>query len=238
MIPAPVVYEGKIRAKVDAFAALSPEQKQGSYWDKTDDGDLSDVKKHIKDYYIKVQDHVCPYCQQKMVVDHNGAWDAEHIIAKDARPEFMFEPENLCIACKDCNGEKSNKNVLTNPQLKRFPRNREAYLICHPHFDQYEAHLKVVSNPLFFIPHTDKGRRTIEICGLLRFLYQVSEYGDVPVEIAGEIGTLHQDFGDANSGAEQVIILSCIRELCDKGIDEARRARFAQLRKPQTAEAA
>lgn len=30
MIPAPVVYEGKIKAKVDTFAALPPEEKQGS----------------------------------------------------------------------------------------------------------------------------------------------------------------------------------------------------------------
>ncbi|WP_412023913.1 HNH endonuclease [Burkholderia cepacia] len=237
MIPAPVTYEGKIKDKVDAFNSLPMDEKEGGYWDQTNDGDLVDVKKHVKDYYIKVQDYVCPYCRQQIVVDHNAIWDAEHIISKDFRPDFMFEPENLCVSCKDCNGEKSNKIVVKRPKNKRFPRDSGAYLICHPHFDDYDQHLRLMKNPIFFIPRSDKGRETIEICGLLRFLYLVSEYGDVPIDIANQIGELQKALADATGAGEQALILTFIRDRCDEGIQMAQRARFAHLVKPRDADA-
>jgi 5-methylcytosine-specific restriction endonuclease McrA len=164
-IPAPVEYvEEKIKAKVDGYNLLKETEKSGKYWDQPDDAALAAVKKHIKDYYIGVQDGKCPYCRQQMLVKHNGAWDAEHIIPKDLHPRFLFDPENLCVSCKDCNGEKSNKNVLKNSNYKpkKLPRNKDAYIICHPHFDTYEDEVKVVMNPLFHIPKSEKGRKTIE----------------------------------------------------------------------------
>lgn len=240
MIQAPVQYKENIKAKIDEFNSLKADEKIGAYWEKTGDAALSDVKKHIKDYYINVQDHICPYCRQQIVVDHNGAWDAEHIIPKDVHPNFMFEPENLCVSCKDCNGEKSNKNVLKNPRYKhkKLPRSPDAYIICHPHFDNYEKEIRVVNNPLFFIPKSEKGRKTIEICGLLRFMYKVSAYGDVPKDIADEIGELQSALADAPDAGEQTLILTVIREKCDEGIKIAQRARVANLIKQQSAQAA
>lgn len=236
MIPAPVSYEGAIKKKVDEFNALPHDKKNGDYWKKTDNNELSDVKKHIKDYYKIVQDYICPYCQQKIIVDHNAIWDAEHIIPKDTRPEFMFEPENLCVSCKDCNGEKLNKNVLKNPNNIKFPRNNDAYLICHPHFDEYDKHIRIINNPHFFIPRTDKGRETIEVCGLLRFMYFISEYGDAPLDIIQQVDMLNKELQNATGAGEQTVILAFMMNLCDQGIRMAQKARFAHLSKPSVKE--
>ncbi|EKY3267942.1 HNH endonuclease, partial [Cronobacter sakazakii] len=110
MINNAVSYNAPYDAFISTFKSLTAEEKE-NYWDMKGNKDLDAIKKHIKDYYLIVQDYKCPYCQQKIIVTHNGAWDTEHIIPKDTHPDFMFEPQNLCVSCKDCNGEKSNKNI-------------------------------------------------------------------------------------------------------------------------------
>ncbi|MUJ39724.1 HNH endonuclease [Aliivibrio fischeri] len=212
-----VCYDGDIEAKVNEFNNLKHEDKKGEYWDSSDDKRLVLVKKYIKDHYIKVQDYTCPYCKQRVEVDHNAIWDLDHIIAKDKSPQFLFEPENLCVSCKDCNVAKRNKNVLLNKKRKTFTKKSDDYIFIHPHFDDYYKHMKVLKNSLFFIPKDEKGRNTIEICGLLRFLYKFSEYGDVPLEIKIKIGSFHQQLMESSSALEDNHILSCIGDLVEHG---------------------
>lgn len=217
MIANPVTYEKKIKDKVDSYNKLKKEEKFGSYWDNEKDKELSNVKKHIKDYYIKVQNYTCPYCQQKIVIKHNGVWDAEHIIPKDEYPQFLLEPKNLCVSCKDCNQEKKNKNVLVNPNRKTFPTKNTDYKLSHPHFDDYFSNIKILKSSLCFIPLNEKGKKTIEICGLLRFLYKFTNYGNIPLEIKTKIGSFQTELMSTNEPIQEHFILSCIEDLVQKG---------------------
>lgn len=212
-----VEYKGKIKLKVDSYNEMPQESKSGSFWDSSDDKELKEVKKFIKDHYIKVQDYTCPYCRQRIEVEHNATWDAEHIIPKDKYPNFLFSPSNLCVSCKDCNQEKWNKNVLRNQKRTTLPVNSIDYTFIHPNIDEYEKHMKVLSSSLFFIPLDSKGKETIEICGLLRFLYKFTEYGDVSIEISKQINRFSSDLMNTECAAEQHIILACIGDLVEHG---------------------
>ncbi|MBO2583261.1 HNH endonuclease [Shewanella algae] len=217
-----VKYSGDIKAKIDAYNSLEPMEKKGSYWDKTDDSELTIAKKHIKDHYILIQDYTCPYCRQRNEVDHNAVWDTEHIIPKDQYPQFMFSPLNLCVACKDCNQSKTNKNVLKNPQRKTLPTKSEDYIFVHPNLDEYKNHIKILKSSLFFIPLDSKGKETIEICGLLRFLYRFTDYGNISLEVKNKIGLLHKELMDAKTSIEEHFILSCIEDVVQRGKEIAK----------------
>lgn len=151
---------------IEHFIASS--DKSASDWSKDE---FTSIKKTIKDHYIKEQNHTCCFCKQRIVVCHNRAWDAEHILSRFSHPAFMFEPKNLCITCIDCNMEKSSKPVLERPVTgPRYPARSSAYTIVHPHFDQYEDHLEVIVAGQLYQWKTPKGRKTINTYGLDRFL--------------------------------------------------------------------
>jgi uncharacterized protein (TIGR02646 family) len=212
-----VSYSGKIKTTIDKYNALSNNEKTGEYWNNTSDTNLKEAKKHIKDHYIKYQDFTCCYCQQRVEIKHNAVWDIEHIIPKDQYPQFLFEPENLCVSCKDCNMEKSNKRVLKNVNRKTFPKKDTDYIIVHPHFDEYKKHIRVLKSSLFFIPKDTKGRKTIETCGLLRFLYKFSDYGNVTLEIKKKIAHLTDELLATTDPQVEHLILSAMRELTKRG---------------------
>lgn len=140
------------------------------------DDDLSLIKDTIKRHYHELQKSVCPYCKQKLNSTHGRHWDIEHIIPRVSAPKFMFEAYNLCMACVDCNAEKSAKLVTNSKAKLKYPISSEQYLIIHPHFDDYNEHLLVVEAGLFYYPLKPKGRKTIEVCGLNRF-YEFAGFG-------------------------------------------------------------
>ncbi|WP_455893704.1 HNH endonuclease [Pseudomonas palmensis] len=222
----PIIYEGDSKIKVDEFAALA--DVSSSYWEKTSDGVLASLKKQIKDHYLAAQDYRCYYCRQRVVVTHNGAWDAEHIIPKDSHPRFMFEPRNLCVSCKDCNLQKSNKNVLVNRGRVTFPDKSQDYLLCHPFFDVYSEHVTVLREAGFYLPKTEKGRVLVETCGLLRFLYNFSNYEGVKDSIKSKIAKLTEALMNAEDSCAENFILDCIGSLVDEG---KRKSREEGLRK-------
>ncbi|MCD9544728.1 hypothetical protein GLP24_07695 [Photobacterium carnosum] len=49
-------------------------------------------------------------------------------------------------------------------------------MIIHPHLDVYEENLQPIKPGFFYIPKTEKGVKTIEICNLNRF-YKFSGFG-------------------------------------------------------------
>lgn len=143
--------------------------------DTWSDDKYSAIKKTIKDHYIKEQNHTCCFCQQRIVVQHNRAWDTEHILSRSSHPEFMFKPINLCVTCIDCNLEKSSKPILHRPLNNlRYPARSSAFTVIHPHLDIYENHLKVIVAGELYQWKTQKGRKTINIYGLDRF-YKYTE---------------------------------------------------------------
>ncbi|QKJ05659.1 HNH endonuclease [Yersinia bercovieri] len=216
MIYNAVSYDDKHSKFICDFKNLPKEEKE-IYWNSKQNKDLDEIKKHIKDYYLAAQDFRCPYCQQTIKVAHNGAWDAEHIIPKATHPDFMFEPQNLCVSCKDCNGEKWDKNVLKNKKAIRFPKQSKNYIIIHPHIDSYDEHIKIIDSTLYFLPKTDKGRKTIEVCGLLRFVYEYSNYGSVDLAIKQGISKFTQALLETSDPLEEQAYLSFIEDLTKRG---------------------
>lgn len=128
--------------------------------------ELNDLRGRIKQFYLEGQDLHCCYCRRRNATRHGRAWDIEHIIAQALDSNFMFEPENLAIACIDCNSAKSDQVVLVRPR-RRFPRTSDAYSIVHPHYDTWEDHF--MFGNVVYAPKSSKGSRTIEICKLYRF---------------------------------------------------------------------
>jgi len=221
MILNAIVYDDAQSNLISTFKKMSLVEKE-NYWDTTGNAELDELKKCIKDFYLRVQGFKCPYCKQAIKVKHNGAWDTEHIIPKDSHPNYMFEPMNLCVSCKDCNGEKSNKKILKSKAVINLPKKSASYLIVHPHIDDFDSHIQVIDSAAYFLPRTDKGRRTIEICGLLRFVYNYSDYGNVELAIKQGILKFTQALLDTTDPLEEQAYLSFIEDLTRRGKELSR----------------
>ncbi|WP_421164467.1 HNH endonuclease [Aeromonas dhakensis] len=154
-------------------------------WNETSD-EITSLKKEIRDFYLNEQKRKCAYCRQEKLENHGMTWDIEHILPKSIYPQFILEPENLAVACKECNQAKSNKDPLSvqNKQqtILRYPQKNTQYQIIHPHFDVYSQHIKIhrIGMQVIFIPiaGSPKGVFTFNTCNLLRFSYAYSGYGD------------------------------------------------------------
>lgn len=151
---------------------------------------LKPLRKRIKQFYLEDQGLQCCYCRRRNATTHGRAWDIEHVIAQSSHPSFMFEPENLAIACIDCNAAKSDQSVLVRPR-KTFPRDAAAYSIVHPHYDTWNDHF--MFGAVVYAAKTAKGSRTIELCRLYRFY-----------ELEGQDALFGQDRRFANL-AEQLL---------------------------------
>lgn len=227
-ITTPYVYSVKHSALVDAFKKKTPAEQKG-FWENTKEGVWKTIKKKLKDHYIVAQDYQCPYCLQRNVVEHNGVWDAEHIIPKSTHPQFMFESQNICVSCKDCNGAKLDKPITKAKVKDDFSTNSDDYLICHPHFDEYSSHIKVISVAGFYLPKTDKGRVLIETCGLLRFLYKYSNHECANDEIKARTIELNNQLLEASNELELIFVYDCLEDLAKEGKKLLRQKRMAAL---------
>ncbi len=127
---------------------------------------LDPLRRRIKQFYLAGQGLRCCYCRRQLASTHGRAWDIEHVIAQAGNPDFMFEPENLAVACIDCNAAKSDEDVLDRPR-RRFPRVSEAYRIVHPHYDEWTDHFAL--GQVVYAPKSAKGAHTITVCKLYRY---------------------------------------------------------------------
>ena len=191
---------------------LERENVTGDDWGTEE---FNEIRRVIKNHYKVEQGYKCPYCAVIYPVTHGMVWDIEHIVAKDKKVQFMFEPRNLCVACKDCNGAKSSKEVLVNPDRVRFPIRSRDYKIVHPHFDDYGEHISAVVPGEFYRPLTEKGEFTIITCRLLRF------YGVVQREQPDhEINDLAKVLINADGAARRVIEDELVRRITAKREDQ------------------
>ncbi|MEE4105644.1 HNH endonuclease [Pseudomonas viridiflava] len=225
----PVIYSEVSAQFVKTYEAKKLSDKSGADWDDKTNPLLVELKREIKKHYLKAQDYTCAYCQQKIVVDHNGAWDTEHIAPRDSYPSFMFVPENLCVSCKDCNGAKSNKTVLANRNRRSFPRHSKDYTICHPHFDTYSKHIRVIGEAVLYLPRTKKGQALIEMCGLLRFVYGFADYEIADLNFGSKVIALGTELQNAQSAFEQIAIAQILRTMLDEGLRGAALKQLKQL---------
>lgn len=225
-INAPYKYTESEAKLVDEFLSLSDDEMY-EFWNKINGGAWAALKKNLKDHYIKVQDYQCPYCLQRIEVDHNGVWDAEHIIPRRSHPQFTFEALNLCVSCKDCNGAKGDKKTALARVKAKFSSDSDDYIISHPHFDQYSDHIKVVSVAGFYMPRSPKGKTTIEVCGLLRFLFKFSGYECDVVEIQKKSFELNNLLQETSDPLVLGYVFDCLEDLGREGKRVLREKRMA-----------
>lgn len=144
-------------------------------------GDIVEVRKIIREHYLREQDFRCAYCRMQKKEKNGLTWDIEHILPKSVYPEYLFEPENLAIACKECNNPKDDLDTLS-VELKSpvaYPVNPKDYKIIHPHYDKYSENIEIVviEGKRLYIPlNGEKGKFTIIACNLLRFSYDFGEW--------------------------------------------------------------
>lgn len=216
-----VKYSVDSKDYVNSYNSKPKKEKKGNFWDNESDSLLATVKREIKNHYLFAQDYKCAYCRQRIVVEHNGAWDTDHIIHKDDYPQFLFEPENLCVSCKDCNRIKSNKSVLKNKNRVTYPENADHYIFCHPHFDEYGKHIRIIREAVLYLPITAKGRALIEICGLLRFVLAFAEYECSAEGVGQEIVRLGTDLQNAETDSERFMLMTIMRTMLDESLRKA-----------------
>ena len=135
--------------------------------DRWSDTDVDLTRKEIKQHYIAEQLHLCCYCGLPDPAAHGLDWDVEHIAPRNLHPEFMFTPENLAVACHECNGHKGSKETLLDPSTSTYPSTADAFLIVHPHFDDWSDH--ILRDNLAYAAFTPRGEWTIKACNLNRF---------------------------------------------------------------------
>ncbi|EAM8166511.1 HNH endonuclease, partial [Salmonella enterica] len=81
----------------------------------------------------------------------------------------------------------------------------------------FDDHIKIIDDALYFLPKTDKGRRTIEVCGLLRFVYKYSSYENVDLAIKQGISKFTQALLNTSDPSEEQLYLSFIEDLTKQG---------------------
>lgn len=177
-----VEYKDSIKDFVDRYDKVSHH-----IWNDTK-GEIVNVRKHIREHYLGEQKYRCAYCRIEKKESHGMTWDIEHILPKSLFPEFLFEPENLAVACKECNTPKDNENILSAPtkRFTGFPGNSDAYAIVHPHFDVYSKHFEIVvvgKRRSYRMLNKHKARFTYIACNLSRFDYQYAEWDCFDTEI-------------------------------------------------------
>ena len=127
---------------------------------------IKSFKNHLKqDMYYK-QNKRCAFCRIKATIA-SGAMHCEHIVYKNKHPQWMFHPENLCLACSICNSSKGTTEVLADPQTSTYPTTSEGFKIIHPLYDKYSEHIELLGGVLYK-GKTAKGIFTINTCHLYR----------------------------------------------------------------------
>lgn len=136
--------------------------------------ELEDVRSSIRNHYKTEQKGLCAYCRNPVSLRDALNCHVEHIAPKSIHLNFIFEPKNLCVICSDCNAIKRNQEVLgaipntvkIDPIL--YPRSSGAFLIVHPHFDNWDDHIIIFGK--YYADKSEKGHFTIGACELNRHL--------------------------------------------------------------------
>lgn len=125
------------------------------------------VKKTIRDSLWKIQNGYCAFCGLNL----NLAFEIhrEHIAPQYKHKHYIFEPENLVLACNYCNKKKGKKLTVIN-DTKVY--STTTFKILHPHRDDFSAFLECDYKKCELVfkivgPEKEKTMNTIECVGLL-----------------------------------------------------------------------
>ncbi|MGI2167448.1 HNH endonuclease [Shewanella oncorhynchi] len=140
--------------------------------------DLQAIRSYIRSHYRNEQKGRCSYCRGVLSLRSAANCHVEHITPKSKYLKFIFEAKNLCVACADCNEIKREQETLgTEPDplvdgdiRVQYPRSSNAFKIVHPHFDNYNDHIKIFNG--YYVDSSPKGHFTIGACKLNRHLHE------------------------------------------------------------------
>ncbi len=148
-----------------AIAVLKAKGFKPDDWKSRKKG-INSFKENFREYMYGKQNKLCAFCRIHVplacVPMHR-----EHIVFKDKHPEWMFLPENLCIACPICNDFKGITEVLAHPRTTVYPTTSSGFKIIHPMYDRYSKHIELIGGILYH-GLTKKGKFTINTCHLYR----------------------------------------------------------------------
>ncbi|WP_133122425.1 hypothetical protein [Klebsiella sp. H-Nf2] len=136
--------------------------------------EIKKIREELREHYKAEQLGCCSYCRIDNPQNHGWSWDVEHIAPQGEFPQFLFEPRNLSLSCKDCNTAKNKKKVLDTSKVdvsKQYPSNGDCFTIIHPHFDCYQEHMRLErhGDKIIFHPSKGKGLNTYRMCKLSRY---------------------------------------------------------------------
>lgn len=174
-----ITYSSASQKLIDDFEA-DPSLNY-TYWNNPN---LLPLRKEVRDFYRPLQKFLCCYCKKDISVTGALNAQAEHIIPKSLNEKFLFHPKNLCVICEDCNTSKGEKLTTKKKVHKKYPWSSNAFIIYHPHFDNYSNEI-IVTNGIFYSGKTSKGRKTVEMCNLGRFHVALHEVEPELVNLKG-----------------------------------------------------
>jgi len=206
-IDKPIIFSTKIKKLIKDKLS----DQTFSYNDWSND-DLLDLRREIRNYYRDLTKS-CAYCKKDISLQSANNCHVEHIIPKSSEPlKFIFEPKNLCVICSDCNEIKKDKEVQDkilskNIPYREYPRSTTAFLIVHPHFDDYNEHIFKCED--IYIDLTPKGSYTMHICKLNR---KIHKFGIEPVLLSqSALFDLFNEIMNEKNFTKQSILMNKLR---------------------------
>lgn len=94
------------------------------------------IKEDIRNKLLVIQDRYCAFCGLDLDIVREK--HREHIAPQSQKNEYIFEPENLVMACYDCNDSKGRTHtIISNTQIYQT----ESFNILHPYRDDFGSYL-------------------------------------------------------------------------------------------------
>lgn len=124
------------------------------------------IKEEIRNQLWDIQNGYCAFCGLNLKLAHKV--HREHIAPQYKYPDYIFELQNLVLACSFCNDKKGRYNTINNSTGNY---NTEQFNILHPHRDDFSAHLSCDFTKLELVfkiigPDKIKAQKTIDCVGL------------------------------------------------------------------------
>lgn len=125
------------------------------------------IRDRIRKHYFDLQNETCCYCRLPINKGSDNV-EIEHIIDKNKRLDFIFEPKNMVVSCHKCNFTKSTKRVMhVCPSINEYPNDSTTFKIIHGHHDPYFDNIEFIEESIYH-GLSDEGEFTIKKCGLDR----------------------------------------------------------------------
>lgn len=155
--------------EIDFLESIKPWSKEK--WSKTfgtaaQHTSRNNIKIKIKTELEGIQLNYCAFCGLDLTLAYEV--HREHIAPQYLHPHYIFEPENLVLACNFCNMEKGKKRTVST-DTRNYAT--EVFLILHPHRDDFDSFLACdfVNREIIFTivgPDPIKTQATINCVGL------------------------------------------------------------------------